>query len=144
MADYPTSFDKDALMSGVVRDSRFRELAGNKLAFRMDVKFALNSSKLVNKYDTDINDAAEYLRANPGMDAVIAGHTDSTGTDEYNQWLSEKRAESVYKRLIDDYRIDPKRLQVKGYGETQPMASNSTFNGRQLNRRVDMVIDKPK
>ena len=139
------TFDKDALMAGLIKeDDRFREIEGNKLAFRMDVKFALNSSLLVNKYDKDINDAAEYLKANPDMDAVIAGHTDSTGTDEYNQWLSERRADAVYKRLIDDYSIDPKRLQVKGYGETQPMASNSTSSGRKLNRRVDMVIDKPK
>lgn len=138
------NFDKDALMAGVVGDDRFRELAGNKLAFRMDVKFALNSSELVNTYDKDINDAAEYLKANLGMDAVIAGHTDSTGTDEYNQWLSERRADAVYQRLISDYNIDPKRLQVKGYGESQPMATNSTSSGRKLNRRVDMVIENPK
>lgn len=139
------TIDKDALIAGLLeKDTRFREIEGNKLAFRMDVKFALNSSLLVNKYDKDIEDAAQYLADNPSTDAVIAGHTDSTGTDEYNQWLSERRAQAVHDRLVNDHGVDPSRLKVVGYGESQPMASNKTSDGRRLNRRVDMVVDKPK
>jgi adhesin transport system outer membrane protein len=139
------TFDKDALMAGLIKeDDRFREVEGNKLAFRMDVKFALNSSVLVNQYDKDINDAARYLADNPNTDAVIAGHTDSTGTDEYNQWLSERRAEAVRDRLVKEHGVDLGRLTVKGYGEKQPMATNKTASGRRLNRRVDMVVDKPQ
>lgn len=138
------SFDKDAMMAGLLKDSRFRELAGNKLAFRMDAKFAFNSSTLVNTYDKDIADAAQYLKDRPNMNSVISGHTDSIGSEEYNKGLSERRAQSVYKRLIEEHGIAPERLQVVGYGESQPMADNMTKEGRQLNRRVDMVIDKPK
>jgi len=139
------TIDKDALIAGLLnKDTRFREIEGNKLAFRMDVKFALNSSKLVNTYDKDIEDAAQYLADNPDNDAVIAGHTDSTGTDEYNQWLSERRAQAVHDRLVNDHGVDPARLKVVGYGESQPMATNKTADGRRLNRRVDMVVDKPK
>lgn len=137
--------DKEALLAGLVKkELPFREIEGDKLAFRMDVKFALNSSLLVNEYDQDIADAAQYLRDNPDTKAVIAGHTDWTGTDEYNQWLSERRADSVYQRLVNDYEIAPERLEAVGYGESQPMADNKTADGRRLNRRVDMVIDKPK
>jgi OOP family OmpA-OmpF porin len=75
---------------------------------------------------------------------VIAGHTDSTGTDEYNQWLSERRAEAVRDRLVKEHGVDLGRLTVKGYGEKQPMATNKTASGRRLNRRVDMVVDKPQ
>jgi adhesin transport system outer membrane protein len=138
------TFDKDALVAGLLTDSRFRELDDGKLAFRMNAQFAFNSSILVNKYDKDIDDAAQYLKDNPDMKAVIAGHTDSTGTDEYNQWLSERRAKSVYTRLVETHGIDPARLESVGYGESQPMADNGTAEGRQMNRRVDMVIDKPK
>ena len=138
------TFDKEALMAGLLGDTRFREVDGDKLAFRMDVKFALNSSQLVDSYEQDIRDAADFLKQHPDMNAVIAGHTDSTGTDEYNQWLSERRAEAVRNRLVDGYGVDPQRLQVAGYGESQPMATNGTADGRRLNRRVDMVIDKPK
>ncbi len=137
--------DKEALLAGLVKkELPFREIEGDKLAFRMDVKFALNSSLLVNEYDQDIADAAQYLKDNPDTKAVIAGHTDWTGTDKYNQWLSERRADSVYQRLVNDYEIAPERLEAVGYGESQPMADNKTADGRRLNRRVDMVIDKPK
>lgn len=136
--------DKDALIAALLGDRRFRELGTDKLAFRMDVKFALNSAELVASYDKDIQDAAEYLARNPMVSATIAGHTDSTGTDAYNRDLSERRARAVYERLVNSYGIEPGRLSVKGYGEGQPMASNATADGRRLNRRVDMVIDKPQ
>ena len=110
----------------------------------MDAKFAFNSSILVNTYDKDIADAAQYLKDHPDLKGVIAGHSDSVGPDKYNQWLSERRAKSVYDRLIGKHGIAPQRLEVIGYGESQPMADNKTAKGRELNRRVDMVIDKLK
>lgn len=120
------SLDKEAMLAGLLQDSRFRDIGGNKLAFRMDAKFAFNSSVLVNKYDQDIADAAQYLKDHPEMNAVIAGHTDSVGTEKYNQWLSERRANSVHQRLTEKHGVAPDRLSVIGYGESQPMAENKT------------------
>ena len=72
----------------------------------------------------------------------IQGHTDAIGSDAANQRLSEKRAYAVVNFLVQYGGIDAKRLQAKGYGESQPVASNETDEGRQLNRRVDFVILK--
>jgi outer membrane protein OmpA-like peptidoglycan-associated protein len=71
----------------------------------------------------------------------IGGHTDNSGSDEYNRQLSEKRALSVYSYL-NKYGIDKKRLLLKGYGPDQPIASNDSEEGRQRNRRIEFRIIK--
>jgi OOP family OmpA-OmpF porin len=73
---------------------------------------------------------------------VIEGHTDSIGPAEYNMRLSERRAESVKDYLTDKLDIDASRLDTKGYGESRPVADNSTKEGRQKNRRVIGVVTK--
>ena len=70
----------------------------------------------------------------------ISGHTDNIGSDKYNQKLSEKRAKSVKKYLLANFNIDKSRLIAKGYGESQPFATNNTSEGRALNRRVEFNI----
>lgn len=70
---------------------------------------------------------------------VVAGHTDSDGTDQYNIRLSEKRAQAVADYLIYRHRIARARLIVRGYGETAPIADNYTANGKSLNRRVEFI-----
>ena len=70
---------------------------------------------------------------------VIAGHTDSNGTDEYNQELSEERAAAVATYLVEIQGISPDRLMVKGFGESKPIASNETDEGRAKNRRVEFI-----
>ena len=69
----------------------------------------------------------------------ITGHTDSSGTQAYNQNLSVRRANSVADYLMTHHRIAPARLVPKGYGELKPIASNDNENGRSLNRRVEFV-----
>ncbi|PLY12879.1 MAG: hypothetical protein C0631_15590 [Sedimenticola sp.] len=69
----------------------------------------------------------------------VAGHTDSTGSREYNQQLSEKRASSVA-RYLESQRVDPRRIFTQGYGETSPVADNTTVSGRSINRRVEIQI----
>jgi OOP family OmpA-OmpF porin len=76
--------------------------------------------------------------------AVIEGHTDNVDTAEYNQKLSEARANSVRQYLIDNFGIKASRLTAVGYGETKPIASNKTEEGRQKNRRVQAVIKAMK
>ena len=85
---------------------------------------------------------ATIIRAYPSGSANLEGHTDSKGDDAYNQRLSERRAESVRRWLIDRERLDPSRLGARGWGESRPVASNDTDAGRQKNRRVEVVIRK--
>ena len=77
--------------------------------------------------------------AHPGLNLAIEGHTDSTGSDELNQKLSEQRAESVRKYLIEQGLPDSS-LTATGFGKTMPIADNSTAAGRQQNRRVELII----
>jgi outer membrane protein OmpA-like peptidoglycan-associated protein len=76
----------------------------------------------------------------PRSELIIEGHTDSFGGDEFNQKLSQERAESVQQYMINAMRIPTYRLIATGYGETRPVASNETESGRKRNRRIDIVI----
>jgi OOP family OmpA-OmpF porin len=75
------------------------------------------------------------MKINPGLTVEIQGHTDSYGKDAYNQGLSERRAKSVKKELVDQG-VNGNRLTTKGFGESQPVESNDTDEGRAYNRRV--------
>lgn len=83
--------------------------------------------------------AVETLKGQPGMEILIAGHTDSMGSDDYNLALSRGRAASVERYLIEQD-IAPSRLQSQGFGESQPIASNDTEAGRAQNRRVEFRV----
>ena len=76
----------------------------------------------------------------PQTRILVAGHTDSTGSNESNQRLSARRANSV-KHLLVNNRVSGDRIVAKGYGETQPVGSNDTAAGRQQNRRVKITIE---
>jgi outer membrane protein OmpA-like peptidoglycan-associated protein len=75
----------------------------------------------------------------PGLNLEIEGHTDSTGSDEFNQKLSEQRADSV-RMYLAEQQISPQSLTAKGFGRNMPVASNNTAQGRQQNRRVEIII----
>jgi outer membrane protein OmpA-like peptidoglycan-associated protein len=77
--------------------------------------------------------------SHPGLKLEVEGHTDNTGSDEHNQTLSERRANAVREYLIQQG-LSPSILTARGFGESQPVASNDTAAGRQLNRRVEMVV----
>ncbi|MDH5185780.1 MAG: OmpA family protein [candidate division WOR-3 bacterium] len=87
-----------------------------------------------------LDDAAKILKDNPKIMVEIQGHTDYQGSDSYNQTLSDKRAYSVVQYLVKTHGIEIKRLKAVGYGESKPIASNETLEGRALNRRVEFVI----
>jgi outer membrane protein OmpA-like peptidoglycan-associated protein len=84
---------------------------------------------------------AAFLKDYPDRAVLVEGHTDNTGSDEYNQSLSERRAESVRSFLISDG-VDAQRVLARGYGKSYPIAGNDSAAGRQLNRRVEIVILK--
>ncbi len=79
------------------------------------------------------------LEDHPELQISIQGHTDSDGDDAYNKDLSERRAAAVKDYLVETFDIDPDRLQTAGFGESQPVADNSTPEGKQQNRRVELV-----
>jgi outer membrane protein OmpA-like peptidoglycan-associated protein len=86
-----------------------------------------------------LNELVELLKAKPSMTIEIAGHTDSDGDDDTNMKLSQERAASVVKYLISKG-ISSTRLTAKGYGETQPVASNDSEEGKKKNRRTEVRI----
>jgi OOP family OmpA-OmpF porin len=87
-----------------------------------------------------LDEAATLLNENPGRNVSVAGHTDSVGADAYNQSLSERRAAAVRDYLVGRG-VDSGRLSTSGYGESNPIASNDTADGRALNRRVELNLE---
>lgn len=104
-----------------------------------DVLFDTAQAELKPQGFRTVEKLAEFLNEYPERRVKIEGHTDSRGSDSFNQSLSERRALSVKAALISRG-IDPARAQATGLGEAYPKASNDTSSGRQLNRRVEIVI----
>ncbi len=109
------------------------------VTFRSDVLFDVNSAVLKPGAYDEIDRVAYVLKKYPQTMIRIEGHTDSTGSEQYNQMLSERRAMAVRDALVQRG-VDPRRIQVIGFGESKPIATNQTEAGRQLNRRVTIVI----
>jgi OOP family OmpA-OmpF porin len=101
------------------------------------VNFAFNSDQVDAASMVVLDVAAETLRNNPGVRVSVEGHTDSVGADAYNQGLSERRAESV-RRVLIEKGVPASRLTATGFGESRPVASNDTEDGRRMNRRVEL------
>ncbi|MEO8642533.1 OmpA family protein [Pseudomonas sp.] len=104
-----------------------------------DVLFATNKADLKSSGLVDINKLAQFLQENPDRKVIIEGYTDSTGAENYNQSLSERRATSVQVALIK-MGVDPARIVTQGYGKEYPVAENSSVSGRAMNRRVEVTI----
>lgn len=104
-----------------------------------DVLFDTNKSDLRSGAYFTIDKLAAFLAEYPDRKALIEGFTDSTGTVEYNQRLSERRAQSVRDALVARG-VDASRLMTRGYGVAFPVAGNETAEGRQRNRRVEVII----
>jgi len=114
---------------------------GDKLyvALPSAILFDVDKSEIKPTAKDSIAKAAEVLVKYPDTYITVEGHTDSTGTTEYNQKLSERRADAVRDQLLRDG-VPASRVSVKGYGESNPVADNSTPEGRQSNRRVQLEI----
>jgi outer membrane protein OmpA-like peptidoglycan-associated protein len=112
-----------------------------KTSIALNVFFEFNSDKILAEYYPDIDKLGKVLTA-PQYSLYhvqIEGHTDSVGSETYNQALSQRRAESVKRYLIQHFPIDSARLAVRGFGKGRPIASNDTPEGRGQNRRVEVV-----
>ncbi|MGH8307025.1 MAG: OmpA family protein [Gammaproteobacteria bacterium] len=104
-----------------------------------NILFALNKADLKSGADSTIQQLAQFMQNYPKRNVMVEGYTDSTGSADYNQDLSERRADAVKTALVNDG-INPQRIVTKGFGEQFPVADNSTAAGRQQNRRVEIVI----
>jgi len=106
----------------------------------LDLQFDIKQQEVQRDDKEKLAVLGTYMNKYPDTTAVIEGHTDNVGTSEYNQILSQRRADSVVNYLVNDLHIDRSRLTAVGYGESRPIADNSTMEGQQANRRTDVVI----
>ena len=107
--------------------------------FENDVLFDVDSSRVDSDGRMTLEDLAGVLEEYDKTAVVVQGHTDSTGSEEHNLELSERRAEAV-RRYLATLGIDPARLATMGFGEESPVASNDSESGRRQNRRVDILL----
>jgi len=104
-----------------------------------DVLFAFDKATLSPGAFRNVDKLADFLQKHPNRSVLIEGHTDNVGSDQYNLDLSEKRADAVKNALVAKG-VGQDRITTKGYGEKYPVATNNTSDGRQQNRRVEVVI----
>lgn len=104
-----------------------------------NLTFPTDSSTVKSSFMPVLDAVAEVLKEYESTMIQVAGHTDSTGGDKYNMMLSQQRAQSVANALAG-YGVQNVRMAVVGFGETQPIASNSTASGREQNRRVELTL----
>ena len=121
---------------------RIREGKRGLIVSLAGILFDVNKSGLEPGSARKLDTLAKLLKDHPDRRILVEGHTDGIGTDDYNQMLSEKRADAVRSYLISNG-LSPNMVEAKGYGKKLPVATNDTAAGRQQNRRVDLVILNP-
>jgi OOP family OmpA-OmpF porin len=110
-------------------------------SIKLKVNFEFDSSVVEERYFSDLQELADFLKRFTDLQVDVEGHTDSTGPESYNELLSQQRAQAVVDLLVNQYGIEARRLEAKGYGESQPVASNDTREGRAQNRRVMATLE---
>jgi outer membrane protein OmpA-like peptidoglycan-associated protein/tetratricopeptide (TPR) repeat protein len=113
--------------------------AGEKLTLR-NIFFPTDGYTLEAKSQNELGRLIQFLQDNPQVKIEVSGHTDNTGSAQHNQELSTKRAKAVYDYLIKEGKIAANRLSYKGYGSSQPVASNNTEEGKAQNRRTEVKL----
>ncbi len=123
----------------ILPDIKLEELDVGESIIVPNIYFEFNQAYLRRESLSTLDKIVEKLKKNPKIKLEIQGHTDNIGTKEYNQKLSEKRANVVMEYLIKNG-ISPERLKAKGFGETKPIAPNDSEEGRSKNRRTEFLI----
>lgn len=116
-----------------------RTSEGIKFTLSSDLLFPSNSSYLTDKAKVELTKLSKLMKEDKAKKIRVDGHTDATGTEEYNVWLSEKRAASV-KKFLEEAGVNGSRISTKGLGPSKPVGDNKTPEGRQKNRRVEVII----
>jgi len=130
------------------QEMQLRELNAKKTERGMvitlgDVLFRTNKAQLESGGMHNVQKLADFLKQYPQHKVLVEGYTDSTGSDSLNQELSDRRADAVRMALID-MGISSDRVTTRGYGKAFPVAGNDTSAGRQLNRRVEIILSDDK
>jgi outer membrane protein OmpA-like peptidoglycan-associated protein len=107
----------------------------------LDVKFDFDKASVKEESYGDIKNLADFMTQYPQTTTVVEGHTDSVGSDAYNQTLSERRANAVRDVLVNQYGVGVDRVNAVGYGEARPVADNANADGRAVNRRVEAEVE---
>lgn len=129
--------DKDKCpntMRGVIVDKD-----GCDLRYTLQIEFDFDKADIRPEYHDQIAKAADFIKKYPETRILVAGHTDSVGEEAYNKTLSMKRAEALETYMAANFGINAEQLYPRGYGESRPVASNDTAEGRQANRRVEFI-----
>jgi OOP family OmpA-OmpF porin len=103
----------------------------------INVQFDTDKSAIKGQYDAELKTVSDFLKEFPKARGEISGHTDNVGSKAYNDKLSQARADSVKKYIVEKLGISPDRITTKGYGFSKPVASNTTREGRARNRRIE-------
>ena len=136
--------EKNPMLIGNIRIAAggrdlYDELAEKGRVATQGILFATNSDRIRPESTPTLKEIGEMLKAHPDLRIAIEGHTDGDGEEAYNQALSERRAAAVKAFLVETYGIADDRLQAAGFGESRPVADNTTPEAKQQNRRVELV-----
>ncbi|GLI34342.1 OmpA family protein [Desulforhabdus amnigena] len=132
-----------AALEQFVRDVFYEDVPEKKedVIVLRGIHFDFDKYNIKSEWRPVLDEGAKILMSHPDVSVIIEGHTDSMGTVEYNQRLSERRARAVYDYFLDKG-ISASRMRAKGYSELRPIADNSTEEGRALNRRVELKVEQ--
>jgi outer membrane protein OmpA-like peptidoglycan-associated protein len=137
-----SDFDQSPVYVVKTSDKK-NENAGNpekKIIMQLNINFNVNSVTIKSTELDKLRQMGELMKTHTDTTAVIEGHTDSRGSASKNLEISQRRAQSLKKYFTDTFQIPPERITAEGFGETKPIASNDTAEGRQKNRRVSVTL----
>ncbi len=118
-----------------------QQLAKNRKAITWGINFDFNSDVIRPVSEPILKEIAQAMADRPDWKLTVTGHTDNIGGHKYNQELSQRRSAAVKKVLVERYRVDPNRLSTSGDGDSDPIDTNDTLEGRARNRRVELTLD---
>ncbi|MGV8834766.1 OmpA family protein [Cellvibrio sp.] len=127
-----------------VKDVAGLSLPEARITIAALVEFDANSVEVKDDYHADLEKAANYLRDNPNVTAHVEGHAADLASMDKAQEISERRAANVVNYLVEKFNIDRTRLTAEGFGKTRRVAYNTPEEGKQQNRRVNIVLNYPK